>query len=327
MNVKPGHQFLGSKALGELLAHIGPIACLDIGARGGPKEDLLAIAPAANVYCFEPDADECTRLNHRFSRGTTPFNEVRFFPVALSKTGGKRMLHITRHAGASSLLAPLPEVGSGFSRPQYVEVVRTVEIDTLPLDSFASQSGLPDISHIKIDVEGLELEILQSAAQMLAGSVVAIRTEVAFLALRAGQPLYCDTANFLKCFDFIPMGFAELHHWRRYSSNKHLKLTDDPIPFSRGQLAHGDMIFFRDPDKLPAVTETDLRNLVKAAFLSLSYGFVDHASYLLKRPELAALLKLYQVAPDVELRTVALELARKGHYIGVGSLLRRRKGN
>ena len=326
MKNRPDYRVLGSRALGRLLADIGPIACLDIGARGGPKEDLLAIAPAAKVYCFEPDALECERLNQRFGSGASPFNEVRFFPVALSKTGGRRTLHMTRHAGASSLLAPLPEVGARFSRPQYVEVVRTVEIDTLPLDEFARQSGLPEISHIKIDVEGLELEILQSAGQMLANSVVALRTEVAFFPLRAGQPLYCDTANFLKSFDFVPMGFAELHHWRRYSADKQLKMTDDPIPFSRGQLAHGDMIFFRDPDQLPAATEAERRNLIKAAFLALSYGYIDHAGYILKRPELAGMLEAYQIKPDDELRTAAQELARAWNYTGVGRGWRRKKG-
>ena len=318
-------KFFGSFVLGRMLRDIGPIGCLDIGARGGPKGDLLAIAPAANVYCFEPDAVECERLNSKFSHGSSPFNEVRFFPTALSKNGGKRTLHITRHAGASSLLAPLPDIGHKFSRPQYVEVVEKLDIETMPLDEFATQCGLPEISHIKIDVEGLELEILQSAPRLLTESVVAIRSEVAFLPLRAAQPRYCDTAEFLETFDFMPMGFAELHHWRRYSTAKHLTITDDPIPFSRGQIAHGDMIFFRNPDRLPADSEADLRNLVKGAFLAICYGYVDHAGYLLKRPELGDFLKPYNLSLEAELRTVSLGLARRWNYTGAGKLFRRRK--
>jgi FkbM family methyltransferase len=326
MSTIPCFKFLGSTVFGRLLSDVGPISCLDIGARGGPKDDLLSIAPATNIYCFEPDKIECERLNIVFSQnGRSPFNDVRFFPVALSRTGGKRTLHITEHAGASSLLAPLPDVGSNFSRAQYTEVVKTLEVDTIPLDDFANQSNLAEISYIKIDVEGLELEILQSAPRMLAKSVLAIRTEVSFLRYREAQPLYCDVSGHLKTFDFVPMGFAELHHWRRYSTAKHLKVTDDPIPFSRGQIAHGDMLFFRNPDSLPVASEEDLCRQIKAAFLAMSYGFIDHAAYILSRKELIDILKTYDFNMQKELRTVALELARQWNYTKVGKYLGRRK--
>lgn len=325
MQTKPIDRFFGSRVLARILTDVGPIACLDIGARGGPKEDLEPLAPAVNVYCFEPDAAECDRLNTAFRKSASPFNEVRFFPVALGGNGGRRTLHVTRHPGTSSLLPPLPEAGAKFSRPQYTDVVKTVEVETVPLDMFADQNALPKISFIKIDVEGFELEILKSAEQMLAASVVALRTEVSFFPLREGQPLFCDMADYLKTFDFIPMGFAELHHWRRYSKEKHMRMTDDPIPFSRGQLAHGDMIFFREPDGLPVTSEEDLRTQVKAAFLAMSYGFIDHAAYLLNRREVRDFLKPYGMSVEQELGTVARELAKTWNYTGRGKLFGRKK--
>jgi hypothetical protein len=155
--------------------------------------------------------------------------------------------------------------------------------------------------------------------------VVAIRTEVAFLRLRDGQPLFCDLAGHLAGCGFIPMGFTELHHWRRYSKAKQLRVTSEPIPFSRGQLAHGDMLFFRDPDSLPTDGETARRTVLKAAFLAMAYGYVDHAAYLLNRGEINDWLASSGVAVEAELGTVARQLARQWNYTGAGRWFRRRK--
>ncbi len=219
---KTGH-FLGSKGFGVLLEDLAPINCMDIGARGGPTEDLLPLAGAVNVYGFEPDVDECHLLNKKSSESSAPYRKIIFFPVALSEKGGVRHLHITRHRGASSLLAPIPEVGHGFCRAQYTTVDKKIPIDTVPLGEFVEKQGLKDLVFMKIDVEGMELEILRSARKLLENDLLVVRAEVAFFPTRAGQPLFCDIAGFLQQFRFLPMGFGELHHWRCLSGGKHMK--------------------------------------------------------------------------------------------------------
>lgn len=306
MTAPANKHFFGSQPLGKLLAEIAPLECMDIGARGGPTKDLIPLAGSVHLYGFEPEEAECRRLNEKFAASPAPFGAIRFFPVALSEKGGPRVLNLTRHRGASTLLSPLPEVGKNYSRSRYTDVEKKVAIETVPLGEFALEEKLENTCFLKIDVEGLELEILKSADNLLSENLLVIRTEVAFLPIREDQPLYCDIDRFLRPYGFVPMGFGELHHWRRFSAGKHLKWTHDPIPFSRGQIAHGDMIFFRDPDSLRTDTEKGVRDALKCAFLAMSYGFLDHAAYLLKNRQVAEFIAAIQpFAVDEELKRVA----------------------
>ncbi|MGD9663329.1 MAG: FkbM family methyltransferase, partial [Porticoccaceae bacterium] len=298
--------FFGSYPLRSVLNEVAPLECMDIGARGGPTKDLLPLAEAVHLYGFEPDKTECTRLNDQFSASPAPFGSMRFFPVALSEKGGKRTLNLTRHRGASTLLTPKPQVGERFSRSRYTDIDEQIPIETVPLGSFATDNNLDQTCFLKIDVEGLELEILKSAENLLRDRLMVVRTEVAFLPIREAQPLYCDIDCFLKQFDFVPMGFGELHHWRRFSSEKHLKWTRGRIPFSRGQIAHGDMIFFRDPDSIETDSDQGARDAIKCAFFAIIYGFLDHAAYLLTKPSTTELLQsIHPCSIEKELARVA----------------------
>ena len=84
------------------------------------------------------------------------------------------------------------------------------------------------------------------------------------------------------------MGFLEMHHWRRMIKVKHPRLAPGPIRYSRGQLAHGDMLYFRDPDKLPDDSPEAISRLLQMAFLAIAHEHVDHAAFVLRRPAVAA---------------------------------------
>lgn len=278
-----GRRLLNSTVLGELLDRVAPLGCLDIGARRGPTPDLLPLASACEIACFEPDPDECEALNRRFANDTT-WGAIRFLPEALSEKGGIRRLHLTRARGCSTMLEPILEVGRRFSREDYVLVDETIDVSTTTLDEAAARYQLQDTSYLKIDVEGLELEILRSGTTLLASSVQAIRCEVNFLPVRMGQPSYADLHAFLDGFGFRPMGFCELHEWRRRSGRRGEDRTGR-LAFSRGQLAHGDMLFLRAPEAIEGDDGQRARRLVHNALLALDYDFADHAQALLHLPE------------------------------------------
>jgi hypothetical protein len=101
------------------------------------------------------------------------------------------------------------------------------------------------------------------------------------------MPLIEDIIAQLRAFGFLPMGFEELHHWRRTTRVKSPRLAPGTLPFSRGQMIHGDILFFRDPDTISDDAET----LLRAAFLALAYGYVDHAVALMKRAPAVQWLK------------------------------------
>ncbi len=315
--------FLGSQAMGLLLADIAPVRCLDIGARGGPAHDFDPLGLAAEIFCFEPDEEECRRLNETQTTNEL-FGLIRYFPTALGAQMAKRHLHLTAHRGSSSMLSPIPEVGRQFSRPHYSTIDQTVEIQTVPLDTFLATEKLTDIAFMKIDVEGMELEIMQSATHLLSSSLLGIRSEVAFLPTRNEQPTYADIDLFLREYHFQPIGFAEMHHWRRSTTKKHLKKISEPLPFSRGEIIHGDMIFLRSPDSILITDKKDVLQLLKLAFIAMSYAFIDLADYIFRLPDVRDyLITHYAIDTSKELKTISLTQAANFRHKRLSHLIPR----
>ena len=276
--------FLGSPALGALLSSVAPVTCLDIGAWGGPEKDLDPLAWAVDAYCFEPDVDECERLNREFAEGSG-FRSLTFIPEALSERGGTRILRLTRRRGCSTMLEPMLEVGRDFSREDFVLVDREVEVQTTTLDEAAARHGFENADYVKIDIEGLELEVLCSAPKLLSSSITALRCEVNFLPTRLGQPSYSDIDRHLRGFDFRPVGFQELHMWRRLSRRSETWTTPGDVPFSRGELAHGDMLFLKQPESV--LEAGGVPALSRQGFVALAYGYADYAHHVFNLPDVA----------------------------------------
>jgi len=272
-------RFLGSEKFASVLTTHGPIQCIDIGARGAPKDDLLNLAPAVELYGFEPDKGECERLNSLHSSGASlPYRKIVYFPVAIGQKSEKRTLFIMKHKGASSLLSPIADIGSQFSRNDYVTIESTCEIATMPLDEFLAANLLSNVVHAKIDVEGAELEVLQSATRLLSSTLLSLRLEVSFLSTRIGQPCYGDIEAHLRRYHFVPMDFLELHYWRRMTKKNPRKRAKGALPYSKGQVVHGDMLFFLSPEQ---VLQRPMEFIVKSALIAMAFGYMDHAYYLI----------------------------------------------
>ena len=263
-----------------------PVTVYDIGARGGVDLDLLPLAFAVNAVAFEPHPEEYKRLaDGGASAAGGPWRSLRYLPYAVSGTGGRRSLYVTTDPQGASLLRHDPAIGERFNKPQFFTVERTIDVDTRTLDEAAA--GPPDF--LKLDVEGAELEILQAAPAALA-NLVAIKTEVSFIPLRAGQPLAADIDRFLRDQGFILMDYSGFSHWRRqgYVIHPHVDRGDEG--YSRGQIIHGDAIYFIDPESIADDDEAAVHRLLKAAFIAMGYGFFDHAAMILERLAVAAFL-------------------------------------
>ena len=301
----------GSAAFGRLLVE-RPLVALDIGARRGFVDDLLPIAAAVDAIGFEPDSDECECLNRIAQNQSGPRRSPRFIPAALAKEPGQRDLHITRRGGASSMLTAIPGVGARYMRDDYFTVERTVKIDTLILDEVLVRFQIGSPTYIKVDVEGMEREIFDGSAGAL-NHVLAVRTEVAFMRTRHNQPFHHEIDALLQDHGLLPFGFLELHDWRRTTKRKHPLAGKRSLPYSRGRLVHGDVIYLRDAETMDESGEAAVDRMVQLAALALCYDFVDEAAAILQRgPVAEALLREGESALEPTIETMSRSLA--GRY-------------
>lgn len=297
--------FLGSSDLARVLCDLR-MTCLDIGTRGGFTKDLLPLAQAVDAYGFDADAEECQRLNQSLAKGAHPWRRLRFIPTALGRDHGNRTLNLYRQRGCSSFFEADVTLAKNFSRGDYFILDGTTELSTMPLDAAAQKYNFTDAVYMKIDIEGAELEVFESGPRLLKEQLLAIRTEISFYPLLKGQPVFADIDRFLHNCGFVPMGIIEMHHWRRTTRDKHPYLSRGPIPYSRGQLIHGDMLYFRDLSMMADDTHQAIRVLIKAAFLALAYEYVDHAFAIFDRPAVRDYIRsTYGFEPEKVLRDVS----------------------
>ena len=274
--------FLGSDELGRLAAGLR-LPCLDVGARRGVIEDLLPLAFAVDAWGVEPDAEECARLNQLAAGGGHPWRSLRYVPIALGRAG-RRPLWLYRNRDCSSLLEADVPRARVFGRGGYFELDGTTEVETVPLDVAARAHGFADAVFMKLDVQGAELEILESGPELVGRTLLGIRTEVEFVPIYLEQPLWADVDGHLRRAGFAPMAFLETRRWRRPGApgnDGHGRLH------APGQLVHADLLYLREPEVLDGGTEAGARALVTLALLALTYGHADLAAAAFARPGVA----------------------------------------
>jgi FkbM family methyltransferase len=267
----------------ESLASAIGFTALDVGARGGINNDLIDIAASVDYYGFEPDIEECEKLNNFKSAcgNNNQWKSLTYIPIALSADKDSFVLNIYHHRGCSSKLNPRRGISELFSRGDYYVLEDTVEVKSNRLDNLVGENRLEPPAFMKIDVQGMELEVFRGAKKSLSDSLVGIRTEVYFYNLYEGQPTFTDIDLYLRAFGFAPMIWLELHEWRRTTKLKLPKLASSAMPYSKGQLIHGDVLYLLQPeDILSGIcrnNENQIKKSIRLALLAICYDLFDHA--------------------------------------------------
>ncbi len=154
----------------------------------------------------------------------------------------------------------------------------------LPLQSMDSAlrsafGAIPSVDCIKLDVHGIELDILAGAAETIANGVVACEIEVSF------QPIWKDQALFYEVSRaMMDLGF-ELFDLRPYYWRRSSEITGQV----RGQMAFGDALYLRPPESVLeyisslADAARARAKAVHAMNAYLVFGYKDLAASLLRR--------------------------------------------
>jgi hypothetical protein len=150
--------------------------------------------------------------------------------------------------------------------PPWGHVVAEHPLQTKRLDDIAE---LPPIDLLKIDIQGGELDVFRGGPRTL-DNVVAIHTEVSFVPLYEGQPVFGDIDLDLRARGFIPHTFAAIKRW-----------AIAPVTFGGdfrvpgNQLLEADVVYVRDFGRVEDFSDAQLQQLAMIAHHV--YGSIDLA--------------------------------------------------
>ena len=217
---------------------------LDIGARNGVADDIVAIGGAVHATCFEPEPTEAKRLQSLSDNRWRSFTVV---PTAVGGIDGLAKLYIPKGKEAASLLRHNEGMISEFGYDNLHGSDSVVEIPCSTLDSLVANGRLPKASYIKIDIEGAELDLLKGGLLILP-STVAMRIEVSFLEQRVSQPLMWDVVDWVREHGFEVIDILDIHRWRRRNLAADPYRVNFRMPYSKGRVSQCDIVVARRDD-------------------------------------------------------------------------------
>ncbi|WP_171208967.1 MULTISPECIES: FkbM family methyltransferase [unclassified Ruegeria] len=249
----------------DLLNLTERIRIADIGANpmrhDAPYRDLLA-SGLCQVIGFEPQQDTMKELIHNKSQNEEYHN-------AAIGDGTAATLNLYKGTGLTSFLEIRQDTLyhlRGLRRA--AKQVGELELETQRLDEI---EDLGRVDFLKIDIQGSELSVFQSAIETLQ-NVAAVQTEVSFFPLYEKQPSFGAIDIFMRNAGFVPHSFAHIEN--RLVVSKWSGLLKD---FKPAQMLDGDIIYLRDLSEPDPIDTQMLKNLT-----ILSEGVFDFSDVSLK---------------------------------------------
>lgn len=235
------------------------LGALFVGAGAEPYARLIRDGKAS-IIGFEAIPEACAELNLRFGP------DRQFLPYAIAD-GTRRKFYVCNEAMTSSLYEPDHEVMRRYQNlSELCRVEKVLEVDTRQLDDIESAR---DADFLKIDVQGAELDVLKNAIQTLQ-SVVAIQTEIEFVPIYKGQPLFAEVDSFVRSQGFQFFRFINMEG-RSLKSNVRAPET---------QVLWSDAVYIRSIERWPTLSDQSLAKL--ALILHVLYDAFDHTAELLR---------------------------------------------
>jgi len=173
---------------------------IDIGASEG-KFSLLFLKnnPLLTVFAFEPIPESFLKLQMNLK----DFENVKFYNLALSATGGITKFYLNSHHTSSSILKmatlhkeAFPESG----KEKQIEATKKRLDDIIDTNLLRSKLVL-----IKIDVQGYESQVIDGGKQVISNADTII-VEIIFDSLYEDQKLFDLVYNQIKDLGFVYKG-------------------------------------------------------------------------------------------------------------------------
>jgi len=259
----------------DLITNTPPtIRVVDIGAMYlGPNKDsfdALLKKGDVSIVGFEPVQSECERLNAMHGVGKHAAKRL-YLPYAVGD-GSIRTFNITNSLATSSLYEPYTELLDKFQNLEnYVQVVQRKEMQTRRLDDIPEAAGA---DYIKVDVQGAELDVFRGAKNVLK-DVVVVQTEVEFVPLYRGQPLFAEVDQILRENGFL------FHKLSSTAGRMFKPLIRDNNPDKHGsQMLWADAVYIKNFMNLDELSSEKLLKL--AIILHEIYDSLDTCAFVLQ---------------------------------------------
>jgi FkbM family methyltransferase len=230
------------------------LSLADLGSAGGTPPPYSLVPEILDVINFEPDS----RVEPGENIGE--IQEIAIGPNELTT------FYLNKRPFTSSLLLPCHRVVDRYDFSQFKDVegmifetIATKEVRTLGFDEALDKFKRNTPDFIKIDVQGLTLEVLESARRSLTTRTLGVQVEVEFLESYTGQRTFGDVHNLMLDLGFEIYTLSNLCKWF-FKTNLPLKHKKS------GQHTFCDFLYFRSID---ACRETPLTEETAKKLLSL----------------------------------------------------------
>lgn len=210
------------------LAAFRPSVIFDVGARDGKESiEFAQKFPAARVFAFECHPDLLPRCKAALSQ----YPRIELAPFAVSKHSGTIPFYPIDHArsrvkspdgnpGASSIL----RASGKYPSESYVQ--SETAVPSVRLDDFCDRRQLSHPDLIWMDIQGAELEALQSLGARLDRASL-MHIEVEFMEIYSGQPLFRDIRAFLRGKGWTFAGFTSYSRYFADAIFVNARLVDE----------------------------------------------------------------------------------------------------
>jgi FkbM family methyltransferase len=180
---------------------------IDVGAHQGEQTfPYASVDRTLLVYAFEPNLRAASRIMGRLRNYVV-------LPIAVAGEDGSAELQLNAYEQSSSLLPP-DDVGvKAWVTEQEFKVVGAVTVPTMRLDTFLNGAGIDAVDFLKVDAQGLDLEVVKSAGDRLR-DVAKVQLEATTASYRqyAGAPDRAAIVEFMQSKGFQLVGEESQSH-------------------------------------------------------------------------------------------------------------------
>lgn len=266
------------------------LTILDVGARYAHLDPCwLPIPPERlRIYGFEPDAEECERVN---AEARAQGLDYTCFPLALWSRAETRTLNVCPRLPGSASLYPfdfalLDRWKVAGATDEYVmglemREVREVPLVTETLDHWRAKYVALGVDFVRMNIEGAELEALRGGTSLLP-QVLGLLAEVS--TVDDGRPLFADLDVFARGQGFQFFDFFNLNHVGRARSPLTVARMPRVSPRA-GQCTQAYPLYLRDPVDVFArggdVSGWDRTRILKLVALAEIHFQIEYAFELL----------------------------------------------